>query len=158
MSRPKIDPQQTADQLHSSAIHLLRKLRVHDDASGLTARRLSALSVIVFGGPITMTALAEAEQVQLPTISRLVKDLEWEKLVERIADPQDKRVHRVQATAAGKQLLAEGRQRRIAALAKEISQLTLSEAQALAAVIPILQRLSLPADHPHLAGGNPNDV
>ena len=65
-----------ADQLHSAAIHLIRHLRQEDDASGLTAPRLSALSVIVFGGPLTVGELAHAEQVRPPTISRLVSDLE----------------------------------------------------------------------------------
>ena len=48
-----------ADRLHSAAIHLLRRLRREDDASGLPAPQLSALSVIVFGGPITLGALAD---------------------------------------------------------------------------------------------------
>ena len=58
-----------ADRLHSAAIHLLRRLRREDDASGLGAPQLSALSVIVFAGPITLGALARAEQVRPPTIS-----------------------------------------------------------------------------------------
>ena len=53
----------TADALHSAAIHLLRRLRTQDDALGLSAPRLSALSVVVFGGPVTVTQLAAAEQV-----------------------------------------------------------------------------------------------
>jgi DNA-binding MarR family transcriptional regulator len=150
MSRTEITNQTMADQLHSAAIHLLRRLRVHDDASGLSARRLSALSVIVFAGPITITALAEAEQVRPPTISRLVKELEWEGLVARVDNPTDRRVQLLQATARGEQLLQEGRQRRVAALAADINALTEAERAALTAAIPILQKLSLPADHPHL--------
>src|SRR6266545_3718677 len=64
-----------ADRLHSAAIHLLRRLRVEDKAMGLSAPRASALSVIVFRGPVTMSALAEAEQVRPPTITRLVDGL-----------------------------------------------------------------------------------
>ncbi|MCA9986934.1 MAG: MarR family transcriptional regulator [Anaerolineales bacterium] len=149
MSRTEITNQTMADQLHSAAIHLLRRLRVHDDASGLSARRLSALSVVVFAGPITITALAEAEQVRPPTISRLVKELEWEGLVERVENPADRRVQLLQATPRGEQLLQEGRQRRVAALAADIAALTEAERAALTAAIPILQQLSLPADHPH---------
>ena len=76
-----------ADRLHSSAIHLLRRLRVQDSAAGLSAPRLSALSVIVYAGPIRMSDLATAEQVRLPTISRLVRELERDHYVERVADP-----------------------------------------------------------------------
>src|SRR5881392_3398151 len=88
-----------ADRLHSSAIHLLRRLRREDDASGLPAPHLSALSVIVFGGPITLGALATAEQVRPPTISRVVAALERDGLVTRETDPSDRRVVRVKATA-----------------------------------------------------------
>src|SRR5260221_13290974 len=65
-----------ADRLHSAAIHLLRRLRVEDKAIGLSGPRTSALSVIVFRGPVTMSALAEAEQVRPPTMTRLVDGLE----------------------------------------------------------------------------------
>ena len=84
-----------ADRLHSSAIHLLRRLGGQDTAAGLSGPRLSALSVMVFAGPIWMSDLAAAEQVRLPTISRLVSDLEREGLVERVADETDRRVQRV---------------------------------------------------------------
>src|ERR1700750_3148546 len=90
-----------ADRLHSAAIHLLRRLRREDDASGLPAPQLSALSVIVFGGPITLGRLAAAEQVRPPTITKLVAVLQAEGLVEREPDPVDGRVTRVKATARG---------------------------------------------------------
>src|SRR4051794_5556540 len=85
------DARAVADRLHSAAIHLLRRLRVADAASGLTAPRLSALSVLVFGGPQTITSLAAAEQVRLPTMTRLVQGLEREKLVTYAPDPEDRR-------------------------------------------------------------------
>ncbi len=89
-----------ADRLHSAAIHLLRRLRREDDASGLSAPRLSALSVVVFGGPVTIGALAAAEQVRVPTMSRLVAALEADGLVRRKPDVDDGRVVRVAATPA----------------------------------------------------------
>src|SRR5437773_1966932 len=97
-----------ADRLHSAAIHLLRRLRREDDASGLPAPQLSALSVIVFGGPITLGALAQAEQVRPPTITKLVATLEEAGLVEREVDTADRRVVRVKATGRGTRLLQEG--------------------------------------------------
>src|SRR6185295_4232056 len=71
----KPDPKALADALHSAAIHLLRTLRREDDASGLSAPRLSALSVVVFGGPLSLAGLAAAEQVKPPTMSRIVDAL-----------------------------------------------------------------------------------
>lgn len=133
---------QLADRLHSAAIHLLRRLRREDDASGLSAPRLSALSVIVFGGPVTMGALAAAEQVRVPTMSRLVGTLEADGLVRRIADPHDGRVVRLDATAAGRKLLQAGRQRRVDVLAAEVGALAPAERRLLRDVLPILERLT----------------
>lgn len=131
-----------ADRLHSVAIHILRRLRREDDASGLPAPQLSALSVIVFGGAITLGALADAEQVRPPTITRLVATLEEAGLVERETDPTDKRVVRVRATARGAKLLHEGRQRRVASLAAALAKLPRAERSALATAVPILERVA----------------
>jgi DNA-binding MarR family transcriptional regulator len=109
-----------ADRLHSAAIHLLRRLRREDATTGLSAPRLSALSVIVFGGPLTLGELANAEQVRPPTMTRLVSALEDEGLVAREADPDDKRLTRIRATQKGRTLLFRGRARRVAALTSEV--------------------------------------
>jgi len=137
-----------ADRLHSAAIHLLRKLRLEDEGSGLTAPRLSALSVIVFGGPIAMSDLAAAEQVRLPTISRLVTDLEREGLVKRSPDAKDRRVLRVAATRKGRRLLKEGRERRVSRLAAELAKLPARESRLLSEAAEILARLAHPDAHP----------
>jgi DNA-binding MarR family transcriptional regulator len=131
-----------ADRLHSAAIHLLRRLRREDDASGLSAPRLSALSVVVFGGPITIGDLAKAEQVRVPTMSRLVAALEEEGLLRRVPDREDRRVVRVETTAAGRALLHAGRRRRVAALAVDIGRLNGEDRRALLVAIPMLERLA----------------
>jgi DNA-binding MarR family transcriptional regulator len=133
-----------ADRLHSSAIHLLRRLRTQDAAAGLSAPRLSALSVIVFAGPVRMSDLAAAEQVRLPTISRLVSELERQKLVERIADESDARVQRVRATRAGRALLEAGRTRRVQELAGSLAKLGATERRTLARAADLLEQLSRP--------------
>ncbi len=130
-----------ADRVHSAAIHLLRWLRREDDGSGLGAPRLSALSVIVGAGPITLGALAAAEQVRAPTITRLVQALEADDLVVRAPDPSDGRVTRVTATPKGRRLLAAGRARRVAALERRVADLTDDERAALAHAAEILERL-----------------
>ena len=134
-------PHDLADGLHSAAIHLLRRLRREDDASGLPAPQLSALSVIVFGGPITLGALATAEQVRPPTITKLVATLEASGLVERETDAGDRRIVRVKATARGAKLLQEGRQRRVASLAEALSGLPATDRAKLAQALPILERV-----------------
>jgi len=117
------DPRELADQLHSAAIHLLRTLRKEDDASGLSAPRLSALSVVVFGGPLTLGQLARAEQVRPPTMTRIVTGLEKAGLVKRVGDPRDHRLTRIQATPKGQRVLAAGRARRVRLLTKSVKAL-----------------------------------
>jgi DNA-binding MarR family transcriptional regulator len=117
------DAESLADQLHSAAIHLLRQLRKEDDASGLSAPRLSALSVVVFGGPLTLGDLARAEQVKPPTMTRIVTGLERDGLVKRKGDARDKRLTRIEATHRGQKILAAGRARRVERLTRAVKRL-----------------------------------
>jgi DNA-binding MarR family transcriptional regulator len=121
------DAEALADQLHSAAIHLLRQLRKEDDASGLSAPRLSALSVVVFGGPLTLGELARAEQVKPPTMTRIVTGLEKEGLLKRKGDPRDRRLTRIEATPKGQKVLAAGRARRVAKLTLAMRRLEKKE-------------------------------
>jgi DNA-binding MarR family transcriptional regulator len=132
----------TADRLHSAAIHLLRRLRRQDAASGLTAPRLSALSVIVFSGPLTLGALAAAEGVRPPTMTRIVAALEESGLITRQAGPRDRREILVEATDSGKQLLADGRTRRVQTFAHQLAGLPPAELATLERAAEILDRLA----------------
>jgi DNA-binding MarR family transcriptional regulator len=120
----RTNPDELADKLHSAAIHLLRKLRREDESSGLNAPRLSALSVIVFTGPISLGDLAAAEQVRPPTMTRIVNALETQMLVTRQRAAADARNVLLTATAKGKALLMAGRKRRVDALANQIATLS----------------------------------
>jgi DNA-binding MarR family transcriptional regulator len=134
----------TADRLHSAAIHLLRSLRTEDRSSGLSGPRLSALSVIVFAGPIAMSALAAAEQVRPPTMTRLVAELERLGLVERARDSEDLRGIQVRATAKGRRLLEEGRRRRVERLARALEALPVGERKLLARAAELIERMVKP--------------
>jgi DNA-binding MarR family transcriptional regulator len=125
----KRDPEALAlaDQIHSAAIHLLRHLRKEDDASGLSAPRLSALSVVVFGGPLTLGHLARAEQVKPPTMTRIVTGLEKAGLVRRQGDSRDKRLTKIHATPKGAKVLTAGRARRVELLASAVERLGAKE-------------------------------
>jgi DNA-binding MarR family transcriptional regulator len=130
-----------ASELHSAAIHLLRKLRREDDSSGLNAPRLSALSVVVFGGPLTLGALAQAEQVRAPTMTRIVHALVEQGLVVRSASEIDGRTTILTATASGRAVLMAGRERRVRALAGQIADLSAEERQVLESATTILRRV-----------------
>jgi DNA-binding MarR family transcriptional regulator len=116
-----------ADHLHSAAIHLLRRLRGEDRTLGVGPAALSALSVLVFGGPHSLSALALAEGVRRPTMSRIVAGLVRAGLVRREADPDDRRTARLHPTARGRAVLRRGRARRVAALAALLATLDPSD-------------------------------
>lgn len=131
-----------ADRLHSASIHLLRRVRRRDDESGVTAPHLSALSVLVFGGPRTLGELAEAEQVRPPSITRIVRNLEADGLVEREPDPADGRVVRVRATDEGRRVLADARRRRIADLAARLRAVDAADLDVLERAAELIERMS----------------
>jgi DNA-binding MarR family transcriptional regulator len=112
-----------ADRFHSAAIHALRHVRREDPASGLSAARLSALSVLVFGGPRTLGELAAAEHVRPATMSKIVQALEGDGLVRRERDPQDGRVWRIHPTAKGERVMVRGRRKRVENLAALLARL-----------------------------------
>jgi len=130
-----------ADHLHSAAIHLLRRLRRQDIATGEGPARLSALSVLVFGGPKTLSELAAAEQVKRPTMSRMVAGLSRDRLVEIATDPDDARLMHIRATEKGKTILQKGRERRIEYLAAHLERLTPEELTSLGSAVEILGQL-----------------
>jgi DNA-binding MarR family transcriptional regulator len=133
--------EEIADRIHSAAIHLLRKLRREDAGSGLNAPRLSALSVIVFAGPVTLGDLAGAEQVRPPTMTRIVDALAEQKLVTRNKSAKDARRTMIAATPAGKRLLTLSRERRIRALARQIAALSERERKTLQQAAATLKKI-----------------
>lgn len=128
----------TADRLHSLAIHLLRYARVEDVAVGMSATRLSVLSVLVFGGPRTVTELAEAEQVATPTMTRLLQALEAEGYVRRRRDARDARIVRVRATARGARVLQGGRRTRVRRVERVLAELSAAERAQVAKTVELL--------------------
>ena len=137
--------EQVADRLHSAAIHLLRLVRREDETSGLTAPRLSALSVVVFAGPLTLRDLAAAEGVTPPTMTRLVDGLEADGLVVRRDDPSDGRAIRIRATAKGTKLLMTARARRVAALTARVATLTADDRELLGRAADVIERMATSA-------------
>jgi DNA-binding MarR family transcriptional regulator len=120
---------------------LLRRLAREDRSSGVSTPRLSALSVLVFGGPRTIGGLAALEGVTPPTMTRLVAAMAADGLVERLGDPADRRVVRVQASDAGRAILLAGRDRRVATLASMVAQLTAKERRRLGSAAAIVEAM-----------------
>jgi DNA-binding MarR family transcriptional regulator len=130
-----------ANRLNSAAIHLLRRISQEDRKTGLSNARLSALSVVVYGGPVTVGDLARRERVAVPTISRLVEALVQDGLLAREALPGDRRVVQLTATPRGRRVMEQGRARRILRLAAELRTLKAGEIDALEKAVGILEAL-----------------
>ena len=135
---PQIE--ELADRLHSAAIHLLRLVRAQDTAAGIGPARLSALSVIVFGGPVSLNDLARAEQVRPPTMSRIVDALEAAGLARRRANERDRRSVRIEATARGVAMLKQGRKRRVRFLASHLQRLSCAELRQIELAVLAIQK------------------
>jgi DNA-binding MarR family transcriptional regulator len=145
-----------ADRLHSASIHLLRRVRSADRETGLSPQRLSALSVLVFGGPRSVGDLAAAEQVSAPTISRLVTGLEKQGLVRRRRSGEDQRVCFLEATPAGRAILEQGRRRRIEALATLLTGLAAKEIGILERAAALIEGLGGVRSAPPRGGRGPD--
>lgn len=132
---------EVARALNSAAIHLLRRMRPIDRRAGLTDARLSALSVLVFGGPQTVARLARAEGVASATMSRIVDGLVELGMARRDAHPDSGRMVMVSATDAGDHLMRAAAQRRIDAIAGGLAALPAADRDAILAAAPALLRL-----------------
>ena len=142
-----------ADRLHSTAIHLLRLVRVQDAKTGIGPAQLSALSVIVFGGPSSLNDLARAEQVRPPTMSRIVDGLESAGLARRRANLNDRRAVMIEATEKGTGILQKGRKLRVQFLAGQLAGLSGSEREYVRKAVAALQKaLSKPQNLPRKHG------
>jgi DNA-binding MarR family transcriptional regulator len=142
MADDKGPPASTAAQLNSGAIHLLRGLRRVDEAAGLTPARLSALSVLVFGGPCTLGRLAEIEDVAGPTMTRIVDGLSDLGLAERSTHPLSGRAVLISATPPGTELMQAAAQRRHRAIDAAMARLSARDRAALNRAAPALVRLA----------------
>jgi len=141
MTEPKPDLRTAASALHSGAIHLL-SLGAVDRQAGLTPARLSALSVLVFGGPRTLGALAAAPGVAGATMTTIADGLIAEGLAERRPHRVDGRAVSVAATEAGEVLTRAAQRRRIDALAMAMASLPAAAQLEIVSTAPLLDWLA----------------
>ena len=129
-------------------------MRREDPAAGVPPAQLSALSVLVFGGPRSLGELAAAEQVRPPTMTRIVQALEAESLVRRERDAKDGRIHRLRATAKGRRVMQRGRERRVANLAALFARLSPDEVARVREAAELVER-ALAASAAGVRAGGP---
>jgi DNA-binding MarR family transcriptional regulator len=136
-----VDATALAARLRLAVTRLARRLRQEAEA-GVTPSMLSALSSAERKGSLTMRDLCHAEQVQPPTMTRIVAALVEAGLVVREQDPADGRVAWVTVTTEGRRLLERSRRRKEAYLAKSLRSLEPEELRTLEAAAEILERLT----------------
>ena len=142
LARPSIDSA-TVARLRMVLMRLGRRLRQQAEGD-VTPSQLAALSTIERLGPIALGALAAAEQVQPPSMTRIVGSLEERGLVIREPDPNDRRVARVRISDEGKDYVETSRTRRNAYLADRLAGFSRDELALLQKALPLLERLSDP--------------
>ncbi|MBL8530300.1 MAG: MarR family transcriptional regulator [Hyphomonadaceae bacterium] len=140
MAEPELD--RVAERLHAAAIRLLRNVRSADAESGVSPAKLSALSVLAFAGPRSLSELARAEQLSAPTMSKTVADLERDGLVAKTPDPRDRRGVVIEVTAQGRALMERGRERRLAMLRARLAGFSAEDLRTLEAAAQLMLRAS----------------
>jgi DNA-binding MarR family transcriptional regulator len=129
-----------AGRLRLAITRTARRLRQEADA-GLSPSLTAALATIERHGPLTPSRLAEMERIQRPTVTRLLGTLEKDGLVERLTDPDDRRVSHVSITKDGRALVKKLRSRKNAYLAKRMRHLDDDELETLERATSILERI-----------------
>jgi DNA-binding MarR family transcriptional regulator len=142
MPQTKKDIVALADALHSAAIHLLRHVRVQDRDAGIGPAQLSALSVLVFGGSMSLRLLAAIEQIKPPTMVRIVRGLVERGLAVTCADASDGRKISISATRRGRALMQRARTRRVQALAKLLAEKSGADLKHLRRAVDALRSLT----------------
>jgi DNA-binding MarR family transcriptional regulator len=138
--RPAADPV-LVGRLSLSITRLARVLR-QQETSRTTPAEAAVLATIVRDGPIALGDLAAAEQVSPSTITKIVSNLEADGQIERVIDPDDRRVHRVQLSARGRRNIDAYRSKRNAWLEKQLQLLDDDEHERLIAAVDVLERLT----------------
>ncbi len=137
---PPVSEAELASQLRLAVTRLARRLRTQLPGD-LSPSQLATLSTVDRLGPLTLGELSAAERVKPPTMTKIVACLEDQGLVSRTVDPSDRRVARVEATAAGRQFLDHSRRRKDEYLAARLRELDDADRAALERAAEVLERL-----------------
>lgn len=113
--------------MYRDLTRITRVLRAKASRVGLTASAAASLWTIINNDPIRVTALAEAESVSAPTMSKIVASLVERGYVARVEDPEDARAKLVQPTSEGRAVIADMRLARSRALAGALESMSPAE-------------------------------
>jgi DNA-binding MarR family transcriptional regulator len=138
--QPTMTQEEVAGRLRSAVNRLQRRLR-QESLGGLSPAQASALGSVHRHGNPTLGELAAIEQVQPPTITRIVAGLAEAGMVTRVADANDRRSARVRTTPAGERALEQIRTRKNAFVRRRLDQLSEEEQRHSADLVAFLEHL-----------------
>jgi DNA-binding MarR family transcriptional regulator len=132
--------EEVAGRLRIAVNRLQRRLR-QESLGGLSPAQASALASASRHGSPTLGELAAFEQVQPPTMTRIVASLAEAGMVTRAADAKDRRSARVRITPAGERALERMRTRKNAFLLRRLGELGPDEQQHAVELVALLEHL-----------------
>lgn len=127
-------------RLRLAIARMARRMR-QEAGDELSPSMTAALATIENHGPLTPSRLAELERIKRPTVTRVLRRLEEEGLIERAADPSDGRSAVVCVTRPGSARLKKLRSRKNAYLARRLRELPDEDVEALERAAEVLERL-----------------
>ncbi len=137
---PEGSDAEMAARLRLAILRLSRRLR-QQVAGGVTSSQVSALATVERLGTPTLGELATSEQVQPPSMTKIVVGLETAGLLSRHEDETDRRIVRVKLTAEGRRTLARSRSLRTAYLVRRLRALSDDDRADLADAVRLLEHL-----------------
>ena len=131
-----------AGSLRDAIGRLGRRMRAERAGTDLSLGQWATLRTLESHGPMTPSELAAHEKIQPPSVTKILALLEQHDYISRTPDPVDRRQVVVAATEAGRALLADDRRRKDRWVSQRLQTLDPSERAALAAALPVLEKLS----------------
>ncbi len=134
------DTNETAARLRRSVTRLSRRLR-QSALGGISPAQASMLSSIENLVRPSLGDLATREQIQPPSVTRLVRTLEEAGLIHSVPDEVDRRSTRVVLSAAGKKELSTIRRRKTEFLETRLRALPVAEQARAVQLADLLEHL-----------------
>lgn len=130
-----------ATKLPTTLTRLNRRLRQTSGPLGVPPGHYPVLASLLEHSPATVSQLAAAEHVRVPTMTALLSQLEAEGLIRKVVDDSDRRFVRVSLSRHGVVVARAARQLRGAWFAQRLSHLSGREIEALRRALPVLEHL-----------------
>jgi len=132
--------EETAARLRRSVTRLNRRLR-QNSLSDVSPAQASMLATIEKLSKPTLGDLAKAEQIQPPSVTRLVQSLVDANLCTRTVDENDRRAQRVELTALGRKELQSIRRKKTVWLSSRLEELSASDQKKAAELATLLEKI-----------------